>query len=77
MVLTSKRIMQPPLLSAIRGDRNDYCSALFVDAHGPTSLAALNQLWVCVDQRAGLVAPDRTNGLIRDDRFRTVGDLTT
>ena len=60
LVLTSERTMLQPLLSAIRGDRNDYCSALFVHAYGPSSLAALRGkrvAWVDRASAAGYLVP--------------------
>jgi phosphonate transport system substrate-binding protein len=61
MVLTNERIQLRPLLSAVRNDRTDYCSALFVDAAGP--LATLDALrgrtaaWVAPTSAAGYLFP--------------------
>jgi phosphonate transport system substrate-binding protein len=61
MVLTSERIQLQPLLSAVRNDRADYCSALFVDADGPAhdleALRGKTVAWVDPASAAGYLLP--------------------
>ena len=61
MVLTAERIQLQPLLSAVRGDRTEYCSALFVDGKRPaSSIAALRGktiAWVDPTSASGYLVP--------------------
>lgn len=61
MVLTSERIQLQPILSAVRNERVDYCSALFVDANKPArSIAALRGCtvaWVDPTSASGYLLP--------------------
>jgi phosphate/phosphite/phosphonate ABC transporter binding protein len=61
MVLTNERIQLAPLLSAVRNERTDYRSVLFVDARRPaSSLAAMHGrtvAWVDTASASGYLVP--------------------
>ena len=61
MVLTSERIQLQPILSAVRHDRSEYCSALFADGNKPArSLSALRGCtvaWVDPSSASGYLLP--------------------
>ena len=61
VVMAGERFQLRPLLSAVRGERTDYCSALFVDAASPaTSIAELRGAtiaWVDQTSAAGYLYP--------------------
>ena len=61
MVLTSEQIKLQPLLSAVRGEATEYCSALFVDGQGPArSIAGLRDktvAWVDRTSASGYLYP--------------------
>ncbi len=61
MVLTEERIRLRPLLSAVRGDRTDYCAALFVAAerslHDVADLRGMRVAWVDHASASGYLCP--------------------
>jgi phosphonate transport system substrate-binding protein len=61
MVLASERIRLQPLLSAVRNDRTEYCSALFVDARSPArtieALAGKTVAWIDHASASGYLVP--------------------
>ena len=61
VVLTEERIFLRPLLSAVRGDRTDYCAALFVDGDQPirtiSALQGKTVAWVDHTSASGYLLP--------------------
>ena len=60
-VLSERHLMLRPVLTAVRGDRLDYCAALFVDADSPyldiTHLAGKTVAWVDATSASGYLVP--------------------
>ena len=60
-VLSERHLMLRPVLSAVRGSRVDYCSALFVDAASPArdleELAGTTVAWVDATSASGYLVP--------------------
>jgi phosphonate transport system substrate-binding protein len=61
LILTTERVRLQPLLSAVRGERTDYCSVLFVDAHRPfhriDDLRGRTVAWVDTASASGYLCP--------------------